>query len=239
MLPKISAPVYDLTLPMLNQKIQFRPFLVKEQKILLIAIQSEDPVFIRDNVKNIIKSCCLTDINVDELSALDIEYFFLNLRARSIGEVVETKYRCEATNSEGETCGNQLKVDINLLDIKPELTDYNDIVEITDSVGIKFKYPNFKVVEQLSEDKDVVEKTFDAIINCIDYIYDDNNFYYAKETPKKELVEFLESLNVDQFKKVENYFDALPKLKKEINIKCNKCGFDHKIVLEGIDNFLG
>lgn len=238
MLPKLNAPVYELTLPLLKQKIKFRPFLVKEQKILLIALQSEDPDFVRENVKQIIKNCCLSEINIDELSALDIEYFFLHLRARSIGEIVETRYKCENKISDDETCKNKLQVNINLLDIAPDLSNYKDTVELTDSIGVKFKYPDFKIIETLNKDGEIVDKTFDAIINCIEYIYDDNNFYYAKESTKQELQEFLESLNVEQFKKIESFFASLPKLRKQIDVKCNKCGFDHKIVLEGIDNFL-
>lgn len=243
MLPKISTPVYDLTLPISKLNIKFRPFLVKEQKILMIASQSGETQFINDNIKQVIRNCCITEIDIDDLSSLDIEYFFLNLRARSIGEIVEAKYRCENKISddedeEEEICNNLMPVNIDLLAINTKFDGYSDVVQLTEKVGVKFKYPNFKVLEKMTSDKPVVEKTFDIIIDCIEYIFDDDNFYYAKETPKKELVEFIESLNVEQFKKVEEYFNNLPKLKEEIKVKCSKCGFEHKIVLEGLESFL-
>jgi len=244
MLPKIAAPVYDLTLPISKQNIKFRPYLVREQKILMIAAQSDENVFIKDNIKQIIKNCCLSDINIDDLSSLDIEYFFLNLRARSIGEIVEAKYRCEnkvGVDEDGDdiVCRNLMPVNIDLLSINVKFNDdFTDIVQLTDKVGIKLKYPNFSVLEKVNSEKNVVDKTLNAIIECIDYIFDEDNFYYAKETPKKELIDFIESLNVDQFKKIEEFFNNLPKLREEVNITCDKCGFEHKIVLEGIENFL-
>lgn len=238
MLPQIDTPIYELTLPISKQKIKFRSFLVKEQKILLIAVQSDDPDFVNENVRQILKNCCLTEkVDIDNMSSLDIEYFFLQLRARSIGEIVSTRYRCENKVDE-ETCGNLMNVDIELLDVNIDLSNYKDSVQLTDTVGVKFNYPNIKSLEKMNSDKNVVDKTFDIIIECVDYIFDENNFYYKKETSNKELQVFLESLSVQQFKKIEEYFENLPKLKKELNVVCNKCGFEHKINIEGLDNFL-
>jgi len=237
-LPLIQTPVYEVFLPILKEKIRFRPFLVKEQKILMIAIQSEEKDFVNENMKQIIKNCCISEIEIDELSSLDLEFFFLHLRARSIGEVVEAKYRCENKISDGESCKNLMPVNINLLDIDVNLKDYNDTIKINDQVGIKFKYPNFKTIEKLSGDNNIIDKTFDAIIDCIDYIFDDNNFYYPKEATHQEMIDFIESLSVEQFKLIENYFAKLPKVSQELKVTCSKCGHKHSIILEGIQNFL-
>ena len=238
MLPKIDTPVYEITLPISKESIKFRPFLVKEQKILLIAAQSDERIFINNNIKQVLKNCCLSKIDIDDLSSIDIEYFFLHLRARSIGEVVESKYRCENKISENETCKNLMTVNINLLDIDVDTSEYNDIIKITDKVGIKLKCPNFKTMENIEKETDLVSKTFSTIQTCIEYIFDENNFYYPKETPKAEMEEFIESLSVEQFKQIENFFNNLPKLKKKIEVKCSKCGYEHKIDLEGLQNFL-
>lgn len=243
MLPKIDAPTYDLNLPISKQKIKFRPFLVKEQKLLLMAVQSENQDQVNSNIKQVLQNCLISPkIDIDELSSVDIEFFFLNLRARSIGEVIKTKYRCEneveTESGDTRTCGNLMDVKFNLLDINVDLTDYSDTIKLTDTVGIKFKFPNFKSMDNIDTESDLVSLTFDIIYNSIDYIFDEENMYHKKETPKKEMIDFLESLNIDQFTKIEKYFANLPALKKEFDVKCNKCGFEHKIKIEGIENFL-
>jgi len=238
MLPKLDSPRYEIDLPIAKKKFQFRPFLIKEQKILLVANESEDPEFLVQNLKQIIKNCCLNDIDVDSLSSLDIEYIFLNLRARSVGEQIETNYRCE-NKVDGESCKNLMNVSIDLLDIDTDFKNYKDIIQITENIGIKMKYPDFKTIQTLTENnKDVVEKTFDAIYQCIEYIYDNDNFYYPKEVQKSDIVDFIESLTMDQFKNLEEYFYNLPKLKKELEVICSKCGYTHTIKLEGLNNFL-
>lgn len=238
MLPKIDTPVYEVTLPISKEKILFRPFLVKEQKILLISSQSDDPEFVNNNIKQTLKNCCISEVNVDKLSSVDIEFFFINLRARSIGEVVETKYRCENL-VDGEPCKNLMNVNINLIDIEVDTSNYSDMVKLTDNVGIKMKCPNFDTISIIgNENIDYITKTFDVIKNSIEYIFDDNNFYYPAETSEKELQDFIESLSIEQFKKIEEYFKQIPKVKEEVEIKCSKCGFEHKIVLEGMQSFL-
>lgn len=243
MLPKLTTPVYTIVLPIKQEEIKFRPFLVKEQKILLLAMESEDRSFINNNIKEVLKNCCLSDINIDELSAVDIEYFFLQLRARSIGEIVESRYRCENLVEDEDTeelipCKNLMPVNLDLLKIKVDTSNYKDTIQITGEVGIKFKYPTYKTLEKLNSDKNIIEKTFETIIDCIDYIFDENNFYYPKELSKKELQEFIESLDIQTYKKIEEYFKNLPKLKEDISIKCDKCGFEHHIHLEGLESFL-
>ncbi len=236
-LPKIDAPIYELTLPMSKQRLKFRAFTVKEQKILLMAQESDDSEFTSNNVKQIIKNCSLSDIDVDNLNPIDIEYFFIQLRARSIGEIVESKYRCN-NKVEDDICGNLMDVKIDLLDIEVDYKDQKNIIQLTDTVGIKLKYPDFKAIKNIKEDSNLIEISMEVICNSIEYIFDEDNYYYPNETPKQEIIEFIEGLNIDQFKKIEEFFNNLPSLKKELDVTCNKCGFKHHIRIEGLDNFL-
>lgn len=238
MLPTLDTPIYELILPISKHKIKFRPFLVKEQKILLMAQESGEDDFTSNNIKEIIKSCCQTEIKVDSLSQIDLEYFFINLRARSVGEKVETKYRCNNKLQDGNVCGNLMDVSIDLLDIEVDFKNNSDTVQLTDTVGIKLKYPDFNLIRNISSESNIVEITLEVIYNCIDYIFDEDNFYYVNETPKEEMVNFLESMSIEQFKKIEDYFNNLPTLSKLLEIKCNKCGFEHQIKIEGLNNFL-
>ena len=236
-LPKITAPIYDLTLPLSNKKIKFRPFLVKEQKILLMAMESNEKDVIESNIKHILSECLVDDIDIDTLPMLDIEYYFLNLRARSIGEVVQSKYKCE-NEVEGKVCGNIMETEFNILNVqvdKPK--DISDTIKLTDNVGIKLRYPNYEVVGRMQEQENVTDVVFELIIDCIDYIYDEDNVYYAHETSKDEMMSFLESLTKDQFDKIEQFIENLPKLKRDIEITCSKCGFKHKITIEGLESF--
>lgn len=241
MLPKLATPIYEIELPVSKTKLKFRPFLVKEQKLLLLASEtSEDPKFVRENIIQVIRNCCLTEkVDIDNLPSVDIEFLFLNLRARSVGENVELNYRCEKDYDE-DTCNNKLVLNVDLLDIKVDLNGYEDIIKLTDSIGLKMKPPGIEVIETLLEEgKTVLDKTIDSIIGSIEYIFDNDNFYYPKEVSKQEIVDFLESLSFEQFKKIEDYYKVIPKLKKEYNVTCSKCGFEHKIILEGLQSFLG
>jgi hypothetical protein len=238
MLPKLDTPIYDLELPISKQKVKFRPFLVREQKILMMAQNSDDSDFVNDNVKQIIKNCCITEVDVDKFSQIDVEYFFINLRARSIGEIVAARYRCN--NQVGENiCNNLMEVPINLLDVNVDFKENSDIIKLNDSIGLKMGYPDIKALSKIDSDKDILSVTLDIIYNCMDYIFDEDNLYYKSETPKQEVLDFLEQLSVDQFKQIENYFNNLPTLKEELDVKCNKCGFQHKITITGLENFLG
>jgi len=239
-LPKIDTPVYDLTLPLSQKHIRFRPFLVKEQKNLLMAMESDDKETIQRNVKQILVNCTLNDdVDVEKLPVVDIEYYFLNLRARSVGEIVENKYVC--TNEVGgQQCGGKMEVKFNLLEVQVEKDpNVKDEIELTNTISIKLKYPEFSIVEKLSNKDSAVDLVFEIITDSIEYIYDGEQFYYANETPKEELLQFIESLNQEQFGKLEKFFNNLPKLSKTVEMKCPKCGADHTIVMEGLESFFG
>lgn len=240
MLPKIDTPIYELTLPLSKKNIKFRPFLVKEQKNLMMAIEADDKETIERNIKQVLQNCTVTEnIDIEKLPVIDVEYYFIQLRARSVGEIVENKYICN-NEVNGEKCGNKMDVNLNLLDIQIENNpEYSDIIEITNKISIKLKYPEFSTIEKIKEKDSSVDVAFQMIIDSIEYIYDGDQYYYANESTPKELMEFVEQLNTEQFSKIEQFFDNLPKLNKKVEIKCSKCGYDHSIVIEGLESFFG
>jgi hypothetical protein len=239
-LPKIDTPIYELDLPLSKKHVRFRPFLVKEQKNLLMAMESGDSKSIEQNVKQVLNNCTVTEnIDIEKLPVLDVEYYFLNLRARSVGEVVENKYRCD-NQVDGSACGNIMETSINLLDIKIEgVKENDDVIQLTDTISIKLKYPEFSVINKLSKLTDVSDIAFEMIADSVEYIFDGEQFYYAKETTTEEMVEFIEGLNQQQFAKIEDFFANLPKLEKKIEMKCSRCGFEHKLDVEGLESFFG
>jgi len=243
MLPKIDVPIYEVKLPLLNKVCRFRPFLVKEEKLLLMAMESDDEKTISNTIKQIINNCCIDDINVDSMPVSDLEFFFLNLRARSIGENVELQYKCnnkiEDANGDKKDCGHVMKYDLNVLEIEPKIPEnHTNKIELDKNMGIVMKYPNFKIVENVSSsNSNEIEQILGIIVNCIDYIYDSESVYYAKDVDKKELQEFVESLSREQFVKVQTFFETLPKIQKEIDFNCSKCGYEEKIFVEGLQNF--
>ena len=238
-LPKIDAPVYELTLPLSKKQVRFRPFLVKEQRNLMMALESDDKETIEKNIRQVLTNCTITDgVDIDKLPILDVEFFFINLRARSVGEVVDNRYRCENVVND-KKCGNLMETEINLLDIKVNFPEnVKDEIQLNDKLSIKLKYPEFSIISGAGESS-ATDLAFNMIINSIEHIYDGQQYYYAKESTKEELVEFIESLNTEQFAKIEEFFENLPTLNKTIEMNCSKCGFHHKIEVEGLESFFG
>jgi hypothetical protein len=239
-LPKIDAPVYELDLPLSKKKIRFRPFLVKEQRNLMMAMESDDKDTIEKNIRQVLHNCTLTEnVDIDHLPILDVEYYFIQLRARSVGEVVDNKYKCENVVDD-KVCGNLMESKLNLLDIKVSTpNDVQDVIQLNNKLSIKLKYPEFSILTDSANLETATDMAFAMIINSIEYIFDGEQYYYAKETTKEELTEFVESLSQEQFGKIEYFFDNLPTLNKTIEMDCKKCGFHHKIEVEGLDSFFG
>lgn len=239
-LPKLDIPSYEIELPISQKKIKFRPFLVKEQRNLLMALESNETSTVQQNIRDILTNCTLTEnVNIDKLPIIDIEYYFIHLRAKSVGEVVESRYRCNNIVGDKE-CGNVMETNINLQEIK--VTQDKPVepeIKLTPKITIKLKYPEFGIVKDSLKYDDINQVTFSMIANSIEYIYDGEQFYYAHESSPEELLEFVESLNADQFKKIEEFFENLPKLKENVNLTCSKCGFHHTIEVEGLENFFG
>lgn len=242
MLPKIDVPIYNVKLLSTGKSLRFRPFTVKEEKLFLMANEGEDLTTVVDTIKQILNNCILDEFDIDSLPLFDIEHLFLNIRARSIGEVVNLKYKCNNNVLDEETkeekkCNNVVQIDLNVLDIHPEKQEgHTTKIEITEKLGIIMKYPNF---ETLKKFKDVSEA--DSIIkmavNCIDYVYDADKIYYAKDSQEEDLIEFIESMQSKDLEKIKTFFDTMPKVKKDVDFKCNKCGHEEKIEVEGIQNF--
>jgi hypothetical protein len=239
-LPKLEVPTYELELPLSKKTIKYRPFLVKEQKSLLMAMESGDAPTIQHNVREILKVCTLSDdFDVDTTPILDVEYYFINLRAKSVGEIAESKYRCN-NDVDGKPCGNSMESKVNLMEIKPEFVEgVSSEIKLNNKLIIKMKYPEFGLVKDTIEYDNIADVTFNMIAKSVEYIFDGEQFYYANETPPEEMLEFIENLNQEQFEKIEHFFNNMPKLNHRVNMKCSKCGFDHSFDVEGLENFFG
>ena len=241
MLPKLEVPTYDFKMISNGKTIKFRPFLVKEQKLLLMANQSEDMKETLNSIKQIVKNCVIDDIDVDEIPTFDLEYLFLNLRARSVNDVVNLSYKCNniitKENGEDTPCNSIEKFDINLLDIKPILNpEHNKKIELNSKLGIMMKYPTFETLTNLQNKSDT-DNLIELLIECIDYIYDENQIYKSKDSSKEELIEFIDNLQQKDMEKVQTFFNTVPKLTHEITFKCKKCNYEEKIPIEGLQNF--
>ena len=244
MLPKIDVPIYETQLISNGQTVRYRPFLVKEQKLFLMASESEDPKETINAIKQVLTNCILDDLDIDNLATFDIEYMFLQLRARSVGEVVNLKFNCNNNiinkNGEEQKCGNLVTIDLNVLDVLPTKNEqHSNKIEVGNNIGIVMKYPTFNSIDNFDMDTQDLDKILDIIVSCVDYIYDADQVYYAKDATKKELMEFIENLKQTDLEKLSKFFDTLPKLKKEIHFGCSKCGYKEDIMLEGVQSFFG
>jgi hypothetical protein len=236
MLPKIATPSYTLEIPSLKKEIKYRPFLVKEEKILIIAMESEDPKQIAEAVKTVISNCILTKgIKVDQLSTFDIEYLFLNIRGKSVGESVDVLITCP---DDGKT---QVPISINLDDIGIIVSDdHSRDIKLDDTLTLRMRYPSMKefIKTNFTTDFNVsVDDTFDMIISCIEQVYSEEESWAASDCTKKELGEFVDQLSPKQFKQVEKFFETMPKLSHTIKIKNPNTGVESEVVMEGLSSF--
>ena len=235
-LPTISTPTYELTLPSSDRKIKFRPFLVKEEKILILAMESQDSKQIAQAVKDVLKKCILTrGIKVEKLSTFDIEYLFLNIRGKSVGEDIEVMVTCPDDKK------TQVPMSINIDSIKVQKDkDHNRDIQLDDTYTLRMRYPsldefiknNFGAVEQMN-----VDDTFDLIASCIDQVYSEEESWASEDCTKKELNDFVESLNSSQFKLVEKFFETMPKLSHTVQVTNPNTQVESEITIEGLQNF--
>ena len=234
-LPKISTPTYELELPSTGKKIKYRPFLVKEEKILIIAMESEDEKQITNAIKEVISSCIITrGVKVDQLSTFDIEYLFLNIRGKSVGEEVEVMVTCP---DDGVT---QVPTSINLDDIKVQKgKNQSRDIKLDDDLILRMKYPSVdEFIKNNFGGQDItVDNTFDLIASCVEQVYSEEESWSAADCTKKELTQFLEQLSSKQFKEIEIFFETMPKLSHTVNVKNPNTGVDNEIVLEGLTAF--
>jgi hypothetical protein len=205
-----------------------------------MAMEADDSDTIEQNIRQVLTNCTVTpNVDVDKLPVVDVEYYFLQLRARSIGEVVESTYICSNKVNEQE-CGGKMKMSFNILDIKVDIDpNRKDIIQITDKIAIKLRYPEFSLVKKLKTKESAVDIAFEIIADSIEYIFDGEQYYYANETPREETIQFLESLNQSQFAKLEEFFNNLPTMNKKVEMKCPKCSFLHNVNMENLESFFG
>ena len=237
-LPKISTPTYELVLPSSNKKIKYRPFLVKVEKILILAMESQDTSTVANAVKDVLSSCILSrGIKVQKLSTFDIEYLFLNIRGKSVGESIEVMVTCP---DDGKT---QVPTSINIDEIQVKIDEkHNKDIKLDDNYSLRMRYPSLDefVKNNFSTPSDVsVDDTFDLIASCVDQVYSEEESWAAADCTKKELTQFVESLNSSQFKEIETFFETMPKLTHSVKVMNPNTKKENEVVLEGLQNFFG
>jgi len=235
-LPKIATPTYELELPSSGETIQYRPFLVKEEKLLVIALESEDTKQITTAIKTVIKNCILTkNIKVETLPTFDIEFLFLNIRGKSVGEEIEVNIICPDDNE------TQVPVKINLDDIKVQKNEeHSNKIKIDNSIMMEMRYPSLDQFIKSNFDfseKNAMDQSFELIGSCIDTIYTEDEVWATGDVTKKEISDFLESMNSSQFKGIERFFETMPKLSHTIKVKNPKTEVESEVVLEGLASF--
>ena len=235
-LPKIVTPSYELTLPSNGKKISYRPFLVKEEKILILAIESSSLKQISRAIKDILKNCILTKgVKVDQLPTFDIEYLFLNIRARSIGESIELVVTCPDDN---ETKVNTT-IYIDEIEVKKN-DEHNTDIKIDDTYTMRMKYPSLdEFIDENFNFDEQSDNSFEIIASCIDMVFSEDEAWESKDCTKKELTEFVEQLNSAQFKEIEQFFETMPQLSHDIEVQNPKTKVKSTVKLEGLASFFG
>ena len=237
-LPKIATPTYELELPSTQKPIHYRPFLVKEEKLLVLALESEDIKEITTAIKNVIKSCIKTrGIKVENLPTFDIEFLFLNIRGKSVGEDIEVNLICPDDKK------TQVPVTINIDDVKIQRTEgHTNKIKLDSSLMMEMKYPSLSEFIKNNFDfneQNIMDQSFDLIASCIDKIYNEEEVWATADCTKKEIDTFLESMNSSQFKKIEKFFETMPKLSHKVKITNPNTKVESEVVMEGLSSFFG
>ena len=236
-LPKINTPTFELVLPSNGKKIKYRPFLVREEKILIMALESEDMKQITDAVIQILSACILTrGVKINDMSTFDIEYLFLNVRSKSVGETVEVNVTCPDDNE------TSVSVNIDLDSIKVQKDkNHKNTIKLDDNLSMKLKYPSLKqFIEsnfEASNPNNTIDSTLSVITSCIDMIYNDEESWNGSESSQKELEDFVENLNTKQFQMIEDFFTTMPKLSHKVKVKNPKTEVESTVILEGLAAF--
>ena len=234
-LPKINTPTYELTLPSNGKKIKYRPFLVREEKILIMALETEDQKQITAAIIQILTACIMTrGVKLNELATFDIEYLFLNVRSKSVGETISLNLICP----DDEKTSVEVSIDLDSIKVKKDKSHTN-IVKLDNDLSLKLKYPSMKqfIESNFEAGVETVSNTMDVVISSIDMIYNEEESWNASESTKKELEDFIDQLNTKQFKLIENFFDTMPKLSHKIKVKNPKTNVESTILLEGLAAF--
>ena len=235
-LPKLEVPIYELTVPSTDEKIKYRPFLIKEEKILLIAMESGESEDVIQAVKQIVSECTFNTLKLGNMPMFDVEYIFLQIRSKSVGEVSKLKILCR---DDGETYAN---VEVDLTEIEVQVNDdHTNKIELTDEMGVIMKYPTIDSFSTAGISDITPENMLDVIVACIDKIYDKKGeeVYDSKDSSKKELMDFVEGMNTTQFQDVQAFFDSMPKLRHEITVVNPKTKKENIVALSGLNDFFG
>ena len=240
-LPKLKIATYELTVPSTGQKVEYRPFLVKEEKALLMAAEDGSPKTITNAMKDIISACTEGELDLKTLASFDIEYIFLQLRGKSIGDVINLNLKKpDSIECEESECPGSTEIKVNIDDIKIDTSTIIDSkIELTEDIGIKLGFPQLDSIQKYTTKGGGMtpDGVFKMINDCIEYIWEGEEIYKAKDSTKKELNDFIESLSTEQFNKVRKYFESMPRLKHDITWTCPKCDKSAPLVLEGLDSF--
>ena len=235
-LPKLTTPTYELEIPSTDEKIKYRPFLVKEEKILMMAMETKNEGDIVQAVKDIVKECTFNKVSIDNMPMFDVEYIFLNIRAKSVGEVSKLRLLCPDDNK------TYADVELDLNEVRVQVgEDHTNKIELDNGMGMIMQYPTIDSFRDSGIRNITADNMLDVIGSCILQIYEDEGkkVYDPKDQTKKEVIEFIEQLNTKQFKEVQNFFDTMPKLKHEIKIKNPKTKKESSITLTGLNDFFG
>ena len=235
-IPQVALPTYELEIPSSGKKIKYRPFVVKEEKVLLMALETQDEKAIESAVKDLLKSCIQSRVKIEDLAIFDLEYIFLNIRAVAVGEVVEMLLTCE---DDGET---QVKYNLNLTEVqvsKPE--GHSNKIMLSDTMGVIMKYPSFDEFVKVSiiGQTPTADGVIEIMANCIDQIFDGEDVYDSSTTSKKEFIQFVENLTNKQFEDVQKFFEEAPVLSHTIKVKNPKTGVENTFNIQGLSNFFG
>jgi len=244
MIPKLTVPLYDVTCPS-GIKVSFRPWLVKEEKLLMIAMQSKDTDTILKTARQVLENCVgtISNIDVDKLPLFDVEFLFLNVRARSVGEEITLRYKCnqnvvDANTGIGVICNTMSEYPVDLLSIKPVFgPGHNKHIQLSESIGLTLRYPTFKSFRTIVREELPPNEAFDFLVECVESINDQDKLVLTKDEPKADVIEFMESLTHDQVSKVDNFFQTMPKIEMLLHFKCPKCNYEEDILVKGLDSF--
>ena len=233
-LPKLNeVPKYELTIPSMGQTVRFRPFLMKEEKVLLMAMESEDQKEIFNTITDTLSACIIDEVDVNKFTTFDVEYCFLKVRSKSVGEKTTLSFKCEECDTENE-------VTINIDDIEMEVPKLNPLVQITDEISVELTWPSFNNItknDSIINSKKAVDQVFALVRSCIVSINTEEERFSAKDHTEEELDEFIESLSSEQFAKIRGYVEQMPRLKHDVHFECIHCSHKNKLTVEGLQSF--
>ena len=235
-LPQLNTVNYDMVIPSTGQQVKYRPFVVREEKVLLTSLESGDAQQITNAMRDIVEVCTFKEVDVKKLAMFDLEYIFLKLRAKSVGENADIIVKCKHCEAD-----NAVRVNLDLVELKGD-PRAESTIELTDSVGVSIKYPTVERTEEVMKGiktESQIDLILGLMVASIESIYDAEKVYPSTDSTPQELMDFIESLNKEQFNKFETFFEQFPKLKEEIGFTCEKCGKENNMTLEGLNDFFG